>query len=159
MQISETETGIVYREKLSASARVLVAFMGLALSVLGLVTMISIGAPLWGVSFWLAVLTCLSLFAFGLLLLVMALGSVKTLEFLPSKRLRVTTRGPVRRNDAEYSFATLLTPEVVIRESEDGRYPVIVLGLADAAKPLELVGFRDESEARHWRDQIAGMLN
>lgn len=107
----------------------------------------------------LIVLGC-ALFALmvGAFLLLVALVRPVTLALDPVAGQVIRSRsGDPRKVLARFALSDLPQPQVLMRDSEEGVYPVLRLSLP-RGRPFDATGFRDPDEAEVWRARIARLI-
>lgn len=158
--ISTTPGGILYREKLSVWMRLFIAIIGFGCGVM--IPVVWIGLADWRAFSWetaLAALVSVLTGAFGLLCVVIALAGVKTLQFDRTRRVMTqTVRGPLGRRALEIPFDRIERVDLVMRDSEDEPYPVLLLFVAGQRHPIELADVGDRPTAEGWREEIEELI-
>lgn len=66
-------------------------------------------------------------------------------------------RGDLRDVTDRFRLADLPPPQVVMRDSEEGIYPVLRLALP-RGRAFEVADLRDRAEAEQWRDRIDAII-
>ncbi len=66
-------------------------------------------------------------------------------------------RGPILRRHECYPFTAIAPPELTMRDSEDGPYPILKLRLP-RWPVVEMCDFAHRAEAEYWQDRITQML-
>ena len=90
---------------------------------------------------------------------VVGLWSVTELRFDPhSGALERVLRGPVVNRRERFPLAEIPAPQIVMRDSEDGTYPILRLPLPGERR-VEMSGFFDKAEAELWRDRLLRLLS
>lgn len=105
-----------------------------------------------------AVFAILAGVSFGLFLLWLVTVRAATLRLDPESGRASVIRGRgALAGRRDFALTDLPAPLVILRDSEDGRYPVLRLPLPQG-RAFELAHFTTQAEAEIWRDRIAAML-
>lgn len=158
--ISEDRHIITFRQKQPPLLlRLFAIFLGLGISTV-------IPAPFiihadwgnWSPSLLLALLCIVIPPVIGCLFIVIGLVSATALRIdAATGEVTRTMRGPILRRNERYPLASIAPPELVMRDSEDGPYPILRLRLPQW--PLvEMCDFANRAEAEHWQNRITRML-
>lgn len=158
--IQSTPDGIVYREKLSVWMRLFVAFIGIGCGVMIPVVWISLADwTSFSLETVLAAVVSALTGSFGLMCAAIALAGVKTLRFDRHRRMLIhSIVGPLGRRTSEIAFDRIDRIQTVMRDSEDGPYPVLLLFIAGARRPIELAEVGDRPAADGWRSEIEELI-
>lgn len=158
MNFTETPDGIVYRELLSAWARLFMVVIG--------ASMFMIPVPFamharWEMPVWtlLLVAACIvTPVAFGLFSIAAAMLPVARLEFdARARRIVHATRGPLGGSRREFRFEDVGQIRIVRKESEDGPWFQIAMPLP-LPRPLMLGSFPSLGEAEDWQRRMEALI-
>jgi hypothetical protein len=97
----------------------------------------------------------------GGFLVIVGLASASELRLDPATgRGERRLRGPILNRHDHFALADLPPPEVRIRASEEGDYPILRVRLP-GRRFLDVAGFVDRAEAERWRariDRVRGVV-
>ena len=155
---TESPDGLRYAEHISIGMRLFVGVLGLSMFIIPVPFLMHVG---WSTP-WLhklLVLVCVVVpCLMGGLFLALALCRTRRLQFDTRRRLLLrTSRWPLGRRDVSISYAQLTQPDIQQRESEEGPYYLVRLGV-QGARPMQLGAFDTLAEAEHWCGRIAVQL-
>jgi hypothetical protein len=151
---------ITYRQpQLSLPLRLFMLVLGLSLA---------IGLPLPFVIYpdWthpepmllIAVIAIAAGLGMGGFLIAAALWSANELRLDPATgRADRTLRGPLVNRSESFPLSSLALSEVIMRDSDDGPYPLLRLTLPRGL-PVDIVCFLNRDEAERWQRKIAATL-
>ena len=151
---------IIYRETpLPLGLRLFILLIGLS---------VGIGVPLpfvvhaaWGTPdpvLLLAIVFILAPLAFGGFLVACALWSASDVRLDPEAgRAERTLRGPIVNRHESFPLGDVAVSEVVMRDSDDGPWPLLRL-LLPRGRKLDITCFTSRDEAEAWRARIAATL-
>lgn len=155
---TESLDGLRYEEHISIALRLFAGVIGLSMFIIPVPFLLHVD---WSTP-WLhkllglvcVVVPCLM----GGLFLALALCRPRQLQFDTRRRLLLrTSRWPLGRRDVSISYAQLSALDVEQRESEEGPYYLVRLGV-QGEKPMQLGAFDTLAEAELWRGRIAAQL-
>ena len=95
--------------------------------------------------------------AFGVFLIVVSLVSATELRIDPRGGATRIRCGPLLNDRAQIPRSAFSPPEVVMRDSEDGPFPILRLPV-QGHRRMEFTCFDTRAEAEAWRDVIARAL-
>lgn len=106
----------------------------------------------------LAVIFIVFPLAVGGFLVAVSLWSASEVRLDPrAGRAERTLRGPILNRDEEFPLSDLSLSEVVMRDSDDGPYPLLRLTLPRGL-PIDIACFTNRAEAERWQSRIAATL-
>lgn len=155
---TESRDGLRYEEHISIPLRLFVGVIGLSMFIIPVPFLLHVG---WSTP-WLhkllalvcVVVPCLM----GGLFLALALCRTRRLQFDTRRRLLLrTSRWPLGRRQVPIDYDQLSALAVEQRESEEGPYYLVRLGV-QGARPMQLGAFDTQAEAELWRGRIAAQL-
>ena len=155
---TESPDGLRYGEHISIGMRLFVGVLGLSMFIIPVPFLMHVG---WSTP-WLhklLVLVCVVVpCVMGGLFLTLALCRTRQLQFDTRRRLLLrTSRWPLGRRHTPIPYAQLTPPDIAQRESEEGPYYLVRLGV-QGARPMQLGAFDTLAEAELWRGRIAAQL-
>lgn len=156
---SETaESGLRYCESASWGLRLFVGFMGLAMFCIPVPFVIH-AHPGMPIQQLLLVAVCVVVpVLVGLLFLAAAISRPRSLRFDPARRQMLrTSHNPLGPRDVTIDFDQVALLDVLQRESEDGPYYLVRLGLK-GERPMHLGSFEQRADAEYWRSRIDATL-
>lgn len=104
-------------------------------------------------------LICLATTAFAAFMAVLALAGTTEFQIDPASGSVLRVRqGPLLCDRTNLPKAAFGTPSVVMRDSEDGPFPILQLPMDGWRRPFEMACFDSRAEAELWRDRIAAAL-
>lgn len=134
--------------------------------ILGLGIVIVVLAPFIIHADWGAPSPSLLLAAFCIVFPVIVRSIFVPLAFASSTELRLhpatgcatrIMRGPLLRGHETHSFSALQSPALIMRDSEDGPYPILRMRLP-RWPVVEMSDFSGRSEAKKWQARITELL-
>jgi hypothetical protein len=151
---------ITYRERaLPGPLRSFIALLGFSVG-LGIPAawLANVNAQTSWPTLALVALVVVACTALGMLFVLLALVSAIELQIDPTAAtvLRIR-RGPLLNDTTKIPRGTFGTPVVIMRDSEDGPFPILQLPMA-GRKRIEMACFDNRSEAEAWRKAIAVAL-
>ena len=155
---TESRDGLRYEEHISIALRLFAGVIGLSMFIIPVPFLLHVD---WSTPWMhmLLVLVCVVVpCLMGGLFLALALCRTRRLQFDTRRRLLLrTSRWPLGRRDVSISYAQLSALDVEQRESEEGPYYLVRLGV-QGEKPMQLGAFDTLAEAELWRGRIAAQL-
>lgn len=147
-----------YCESASWALRLFVGFMGLAMFFIPVPFVIHAhpGMPILQL---LLVAVCVVVpVLVGLLFLAAALSRPRELRFDRARRQMLrTSHNPLGAREVSVGFDQVVLLDVLPRESEDGTYYLVRLGLK-GERPMHLGSFEQLEDAEYWRSRIEAAL-
>ena len=156
----EHERAIIYRQRpLPLPLRLFILVLGLGIGI-----MIPIPFMIhadWGTpspTLLLAALCIIVPVVLGSFFVILSFVSSTELRLDPTAGCAVRImRGPFLKRHETYPFSALTPPVLIMRDSEDGPYPVLRLRLPKWPV-VEMSDFSGRPEAEKWRERIAAVL-
>ena len=159
MNFSDSEGGLVYRERLSPWHRLLVVVFGMGMWVIPVIVLHQASANNGTIDLlMLAVGVVVPLLA-GLFFIGIALVGTKQLRFDGTHRkLHISTRGPLGRRQVQVDYQQVESIDVLRREGLDDPAHYLLLLKVSGRRVMELGGFANATEAEQWRQRLQSEL-
>jgi len=150
---------IIYRERpLPLWLRAFAVFLGVGLAtVIPTPFIIHADWTVFSPVLVLAALCIVTPIALGAFFVFLGFVSATDLRLDPAAGVAERSlRGPIVNRKDRFSLSEISKPEVVMRDSEDGKFPILKLRLPRGR--VEMACFDSEAEARAWCSQINLLL-
>ncbi|MFC4254157.1 hypothetical protein GRI97_01890 [Altererythrobacter xixiisoli] len=158
--ISEDRHSIIVLQKpLPLMLRIFAVFLGLGIAtVIPAPFIIHADWSQWSPTLLVVVLCIAVPPVIGCVFILIGLSSATELR-IDAERREITRimRGPVYRRRDCYPFAGMQPPELIMRDSEDGPYPILRWRLPQWPV-AEMCDFAHREEAEYWQGRIGQML-
>lgn len=156
-----TETaggGLRYSERSTWPLRLFVGFMGMAMFCIPVPFVIHAHRGMPVLHLLLAAVCVVIPVLVGLLFLVGACSRPLQLHFDRARRQMLrTSHWPLGRRNVPIGFDQVTLLDILQRESEDGPYYLVRLGL-QGERPMHLGSFDHRVDAEYWRDRLRATL-
>lgn len=156
----EHERAIIYRQRrLPLPLRLFILVLGLGVGIVIPIPFI-LHAD-WGTpspTLLLAALCIMVPAVLGSFFVLLSFASSTELRLDPARGHAVRImRGPILKRHETYPLSALTPPTLIMRDSEDGPYPVLRLRLPKWPV-VEMSDFSGRAEAETWQERIAALL-